>query len=78
MGYSLGNHVLKSLYIHTYSSSLHPFTRRRRLAFSDKPCMGAVAEIKDFDSAPIHRAFSVLLSVCGKLKHPMMTCGTVP
>ena len=26
----------------------------------------------------IHRAISVLLSVCGKLKHPMMTYGTVP
>ena len=26
----------------------------------------------------IHRAFSVLLSECRKLKHPMMTYGTVP
>ena len=26
----------------------------------------------------IHRALFVLLSVCGKLKHPTMTYGTVP
>ena len=26
----------------------------------------------------IHRTLCVLLSVCGKLKHPMMTYGTVP
>ena len=45
---TMGNYVLKSIYIHTY---IHTY---------------------------IHRALFVLLSVCGKLKHPTMTYGTVP
>ena len=51
----------------TDRSGLHPFTLRLWLAFLGEPCMGAVTEIKDFDSTPrqtdIYRANSALFCV---------------
>lgn len=51
----------------TDRSGLHPFMLRLWLAFLGEPCMGAVTEIKDFDSTPrqtdIYRANSALFCV---------------